>query len=261
MHEFQKEGVLSKDFLVGQHEFTSALHVVCLAGFRDLSFGATRERDNPLSVLAQEIFIHARLVIESLEVGNRNEGQQILVALHGFCEERQVERVRVDAGTSIGMFVGSDVSFDAQDWFQPCLMRCFVELDRAVQGVVVGERNGVVPHFLGTPNQILDAAHGVVEREHGVRVKMDERALGKGSSFLGHTKRFADGTRPANAWLDELATFLVLAFTFDGFRHFTLEVIFLVSFFSFTHPTEDFFAGGGHHAKILGSGADAFADI
>ena len=67
-----------EDLAVLEGGAAGALVVVGEQVARHLALGAGREREQALAVLAQDLVIHARLVVEALEEGDRGEPHQVL---------------------------------------------------------------------------------------------------------------------------------------------------------------------------------------
>ena len=64
----EKEVLLPKDFHVFTHEFICLLHILPQNRLRDLPRHTGRERNNSLVVFPQELLVHTRLIIISLDI-------------------------------------------------------------------------------------------------------------------------------------------------------------------------------------------------
>ncbi len=129
-----------------------------------------RQRDQALRVTGQELPVDPRLVVVALEVAGRGEPDQVLVALVRLGEQREVRialRQRLPVVT--------DVDLAADHRLDPGLAAVPVELDRAGERAVVGQRHR--RHVeLGRPcDEIRDPARPVEDRVLGVDVQVHER--------------------------------------------------------------------------------------
>src|SRR5207248_10366145 len=98
---------------------------------------AAGERDEPGTVLVEELPVDARLVVVALEVAERAELDQIRVALVRLGEERQVR-----VALLLGLAVVGDVDLAAEERLDAVLFRLSDETDRARERAVVGEPDG-----------------------------------------------------------------------------------------------------------------------
>ncbi len=130
---------------------------------------AARQRHDPLRMPLEELPVDARLVVVALEVAERGELDEIRVALVRLGQQRQV-RVPL----RLCMPVVGDVDLAADDRLHAGTPGLAVELDRAGERTVVGERHGghLEPGCL--VDERWDAARTVEDRELRVNVEMDE---------------------------------------------------------------------------------------
>ena len=142
---------------------------VLLERLADAPREAAGQGDQPFRVGLQQLPVDARLRVVALEKAERGELDQVGVPLVRLGQQRQV-RVAARAGVAV---VG-DVDLAADDRLDPLLRRLLVEVDRAGERAVVGERDG--GHLqLGRPGRERgDPARPVEDRVLAVDVEMDE---------------------------------------------------------------------------------------
>ena len=152
---------------------------VLLERLADAAGEAAGERDQPLRVGLQQLPVDARLRVVALEEAERGELDQVRVALVRLGQERQV---RVAARARVA--VVGDVDLAADDRLDSLLSGLLVEVDRAGQRAVVGERDR--GHLeLGRPGgERRDAARPVEDRVLAVDVQVDEVGA-HGTAILG----------------------------------------------------------------------------
>ncbi len=153
----------------------------------DAAGEAAGERDEPVGVALEELPVDARLVVVALEVAERGELDEVVVAGGRLGEERQV-RVALRLRAAV---VG-DVDLAADDGLDPVGFRRLDEVDRAGERAVVGEGHGRHLELRSARGERRNAARAVEDRVLRVDVKVDERSgLGHGQATL---QGGADGT-------------------------------------------------------------------
>ena len=120
------------------------LRPVLLERLRDAAREAAGEHDEPLRVPLEQLPVDPRLVVVALQVAERGELDQVRVALVRLGEDGQVRVALLLPAAVVG-----DVDLAADDRLDPLLARLAVELDRAGQRAVVGERDGRHPELGG----------------------------------------------------------------------------------------------------------------
>ena len=146
---------------------------------RDTAREAAGQRDDALRMSLEELPVDTRLVVVPLEVAERGELDEVRVPLVRLREEREV-RVPLRLRAAI---VG-DVDLAADDRLDTRLARLAVELDRAGERAVVGERDGRHLEPRGLLHETRDAARPVEDRVLRVDVEMDEGRSGHGRASL-----------------------------------------------------------------------------
>ena len=128
----------------------------------------TLESDEPLGVGLEQLPVDSRLVVVALEIPERAQLDEVGVPLVRLGEQRQV---RVALGLRAP--VVGHVHLAADDRLHACIARLPVELDRASERAVVGERDGGHLEALRLLDE-QDPARAVEDRVLGVDVQMDE---------------------------------------------------------------------------------------
>ena len=131
---------------------------------------AARQRDQTLRVTGQQLPVDPRLVVVALEVAGRGEPDQILVALARLGEQGEV---CVSLGQRFP--VVTDVDLAADHRLDPGLAAVPVELDRAGERAVVGQRHRRHVELGRACDEIRDPARPVEDGVLGVDVQVHER--------------------------------------------------------------------------------------
>jgi hypothetical protein len=157
-------GVLARDLLGGGH-------AVLLDRLGDLAAQARRHADQPLAVIAQQLLVDPRVVIEPLEVPLGVEERQVLVADLVLRQQDQVKVAAVGPVVAVGR---RDVGLAAKDQLHPGLLGLAVEVERAEHVAVIGDRDRVHPEVLDLGEQILHPDRAIEQAVLGVEVQMRE---------------------------------------------------------------------------------------
>ena len=153
----------------------------------DLGGQAARQADDALGMLGQELLVHAGPVVEALEVGLRDELQQVAIAGLVPRQERQVVVLLLAlTGVAIEPRAGSHVGLDPDDRLHARRPSGGVELQRSEHRPVIGHRQGGHPvgERLGEDRRgrwvglrRLDTRRAVQQRILRVRVEVNEARL------------------------------------------------------------------------------------
>ena len=145
---------------------------------------AARHADDALGVLGHQLLVHAGPVVEALEMGGRDEAQE--VAVSGLVAGQQREVVvllLVLAGGAVEARARRHVGLDADDGLHARGPAGLEEAERAEHGAVVGDghRRHPVTAGLGEDRRRrrvggrrLDPRRAVQQRVLGVDVEVDE---------------------------------------------------------------------------------------
>ena len=173
--DLEEEVLTAEDLEVFAHERVSALHIVLQDGARDLAGNAGREADDALVVLAQEVLVDARLVVHALDVGQRDELDEVAVARLVLREQDQmVVADAIDLAVLLARARGH-IDLAADDGLHALLLCLFVEVDDAVHGAVVGDGDAVHAERFRRLDEFLDAARTVEQAELRVDMEMGKR--------------------------------------------------------------------------------------
>jgi hypothetical protein len=152
---------------------------VLLEGLADTTREAARERDQSLRVALEQLPVDARLVVVALEVAGRGELDQVAVAGVVLGQQREV-----GVALPLGPPVLGDVELATQDRLDALLASLLVELDRAGERPVIGERDRRHLELGGPLRERRDPTRPVEDRVLRVDVQMDEAGLAHGKSSL-----------------------------------------------------------------------------
>src|SRR5581483_1421956 len=142
---------------------------VLLESLADAAREAAGECDKALRVVLEQLPVDARLVVIALQVAERRELDQVRVALVRLGEDGQVSvALLLDAP------VFGDIDLAADHRLHALLARLAVELDRAGERAVVGQRDRGHLELCGALGEPRDAAGAVEDRVLAVDVEVDE---------------------------------------------------------------------------------------
>ena len=168
--------VLAEDFLVPPGGLPRPRGVARAERARDLGVETAREHEQAGRVLGEQLLVHARLVVETLQVGLGDELDQVPVASEIAHQHGQVVGALVATvlGAALGPPAGGDVELAAHDGLDPGLLGGQVEIDGAEEVAVVGERDRRELQALGLGHELLELGGAVEEAVLRVDVEVDE---------------------------------------------------------------------------------------
>ena len=175
---FEEEAPLPKDFAVLPRQSARVLPVVNLQGASDLAVQASRESNKALGMPRKMVVVGTWLVVEPIKVGVGHDPAEIAIARATGREGDEVERLLVGLPLFVAHPTAGDVRLNADDRLNPKLHCRLHELDRAVEGAVVGEGDRVHPKALRLLHQRLQVAHAVEQAELAVDVEVRKVRLG-----------------------------------------------------------------------------------
>ena len=145
----------------------------------DLGVQAPREHQQPVGVLCEELVVDPGLVVVALEVRPRDELDEVLVAGPVAHEDREVVGALVAAILRAALLAAArrDVELAADDRLDAGLLGRQVEIDRAEQIPVVGQRDRREAQLLRLLDELLELGGAVEQAVLGVNVQVDEVAM------------------------------------------------------------------------------------
>ena len=179
---FQIEIAFAEEVAVPQGGLFGAVVIAGEQRARDLARQARRQRDQPLVVFRQQLFVDPRLGIEALRPRLADHGDQVAVALFVFAKQHQVMPLCVEPARFVEPAARGHVAFAADDRLDAGLFGSLIKLDRAEHGPVVGHCHGRHTLFLHVVHQTRDAAGAVQQAVFGMQMQMGE--WHSGASFL-----------------------------------------------------------------------------
>ena len=158
---------------------------------RDDARDAGGRPDDAVPVLLQHGERGARLVVEVVDVGFADQVQQVMVALVGLCQEKQMVQLRLHVLAQF--LVGGEVNLAAVDGLD--LLAGFLfdrsarvaELGHARHDAVVGDGDGGHVELGRAANHVLHVGKAVEQGIFGVVMQMNERH-GYASNRLGNAR-------------------------------------------------------------------------
>ena len=137
------------------------------------------QRDNPFVQLAQQLLVHARLVIKTFSEAGGHQAAQVAVALqvHGQQDEVEIPAalvvIRPDGATVLAA-LGRHVHLAADDRLNPLLSRGAVKLDGAEHVAVVSDRHRRHAVRLHLRHQVFNLVGAVQQTVLRMKMKMHE---------------------------------------------------------------------------------------
>jgi hypothetical protein len=172
MVQFQEKSIL-KNLPVRFDERTGAGHLILEQVLLHPAAQTARQDDQSAPMLGEQIEVDARLVVVAVDIGLRNELDQIAVAL---CIRREDGEVVFVARASVPVAAGSNVHLASQNGLDPLRLRRKVELERTVQNPVIGERDRGHVELFGGVDEVVNPARAVEERVFTMYVEVNEAA-------------------------------------------------------------------------------------
>ena len=171
----EEEVVLAENVRVGQGQAAGVVVAVREDGLVHVAAQARRHGNQTLRVARQQVFINPRLVVEALEIGGRNQVDEIAVAFLALAQQHQV----VVAVGIRARFVAllRDVHLAADHRLDALRPRGIVELHGAEEVAVVGHRHRGHLLLRYRVDQLADFAGSIEQRIVGVAMKVYERLI------------------------------------------------------------------------------------
>ena len=138
-----------------------------------------RHADRPIrpsAVLAQQLLVDARVVVEALEVPHRVQVREVLPADVVLREQDQV----IAAAFGLVVSIGRDIGLAAEDRLHAVLLGLLVEVQRAEQVAVVGDGDLLHAALEHLGKQVVEADRAVEQAV--LRVQMQVREFGHARS-------------------------------------------------------------------------------
>ena len=171
--KFQEEVLRSKNVLKRPGFRQSRIELVQEQPFRYGSLEAARKRNQPLAVLREKLFVHARLVVEALKISVRNEPAQVLISRGIFRQKYEMVGLVAAPRFLVTAFLGH-IHLAPDDGLEPLRSGLGVELNCAKEVAVVGDRHGRHPHGDGRVHQLIHFGRAVEQAVIGMIVQMNE---------------------------------------------------------------------------------------
>ena len=181
-----------EDVLVLADRVAGPVHVARADQAGDVPAEARRQADQALAVLAQDLPVDPRIVIEAVEVAVADQALEVAVADLVLGQEHQVVVLAVGLGRRVAV---GDVGLAAEDRLDPVGLGRLVELDGAEHVAVVGHRHGLHPPLRDLRAQVRHPDGAVEQAVLGVQVQVREVADARGVARLvgGHGRRVPPG--------------------------------------------------------------------
>ena len=176
VHEFDEEVVRAEDVEVFAERLFRALRVALQKVLGDFTADAGAGADQPVAVLAHDLLVDPRLVVEPLLVGGGHELAQTEVPLFVLAEQHQMESAAVEGLVRIEVahVTRGDIGFDADDRIDSGAGEDAMELFDPPHVAVVGDRHRAHVVFFGQFDQTGDGARSVEHAVMGVQMQMYE---------------------------------------------------------------------------------------
>ena len=177
--QLQEEILLAEQVAVLVGQALGFVVAVRQQGFVDIAAQARRERDQAFGMARQQVFVDARLVIETVQIPGRDQLDQVAITGLVFAQQHQVV-------VAIGIVLDAlpllrDVHFAADHRMDAVLLGLVVKLHRAEQVAVVGHSDRGHLLLLHLLHQLRDLAGSIEQRVVGMAMQMNE---GRGHETL-----------------------------------------------------------------------------
>ena len=175
-HQLEVVVALTEDLAVLLRDGARRIEALVLHGARELALQAGGQRDEPRRALAKELLVHTRPVVVAVEVRGGHQRDQVLIADEVLREEHEVEGLAVsfDPRIAVEAALSRDVGLDANDWLDAGVAAERVEVDRAVEGAVIGQGERGHAERFRPCDQIGKTRQPVKQAVFAMRVEVDE---------------------------------------------------------------------------------------
>ncbi len=171
-----EEILLAQEVRVSPRRFERLARLPRQQPLADFAAVAAAHHDQPVLVLLEQLHVNPRAVIEAVEERAGSELHQVAVAAHIRREQRQVIVCLLAAGGGLLVLAAArrDVRLVADDRLHSRAGHRLVELDRAVEIPVVGQRAGLHLLRLRQLRERSRRAGAVEQAEVAVNVEVNE---------------------------------------------------------------------------------------
>ena len=178
--DLDEEVPLAEGLVVPHGQVLGLGHAIVQQQLREFGANTSRQADQPLAVLCEDLLVDPGLVVIALEIRPRREPKQIAKA--GAVARQQGQMIGIPlvsrparAGRPIGSLAGRDVGFDSHDRDDSRRLGLAEEFDRAEEVAMIRERHGGHPQRFDAADQVGDLALTVEQAVMTVTVKMYKR--------------------------------------------------------------------------------------
>ena len=175
-HELEVVVAVAEDLGMLAGDRTRGLDALVADRARELALKARRQGHEPLGALAEDVLVHARAVVVAVEMGGRHERDEVLVPGEVLRKENEVPglAVALELRVPVEAARARDVRLDADDRVDARLAAERVEVDRAVERAVVGERERRHIQGFGARDEVAQAREPVEQAVLAMRMEVDE---------------------------------------------------------------------------------------
>ena len=148
--------VRTKDLGMVARDRLGCLHVAAKDRLGQFATQASRQADQTLGALGEQLAIDPRLVVVALEMRCADQLDEVAVAGIVACEQDQVVGIPVGPALAIMPRARGHVHLTSQHGIDLCRTRGGVEIDRSVEDAMVGDGDGRLAHRLGAVDEFFD---------------------------------------------------------------------------------------------------------
>ena len=149
---------------------------------RDLARNTAGQRNQSARILAQEVFVHTRPVVESLGEGQADHVDQIAVSLLIFAQQNQMIWIVVLSVHFVETGARRDIDLTADDRLDARPLGRSIEIHHAIHHAVIGDRNRVLSDFFQMVHHTGNPVRTVQQTELRVYMQMGKTHVS--SSFF-----------------------------------------------------------------------------
>ena len=169
---FDIEIALAEDFPVPERRLPCRLVVPLGKLLRNLPAQAGGQCNQPSVIAAQQLLVHARLVVKALGKGERHHFAQIPVALVALAQKNQVIGIPVRADRLFEPGRMRHINLAPDDRLDALLFARLPERHRAVHHAVIGQRDRLLPARFHTRGNIRNPARAVKQTVFTVQMQV-----------------------------------------------------------------------------------------
>ena len=169
--------ILAENRQILLHQCLGFFFIILKDSARYLSCNAGGQTDDPFMILAQQFFIDTGLIIHPLNIGKRNQFDEIFIPRLIFRQKDQM--IIFDPAGLLPILTRSrrQIHLTADNRFNSLLLALFIKINHTIHGTMIGNGNGIHPPLFDRCNQIFNAACSVQKAVFRMHMQVTERGF------------------------------------------------------------------------------------